>query len=279
MQTLLKTQGLLLFVIVAKAEERLSWFTTDPELRRSIFVPDDLPEGKEENRVLPWVFHSDDETKMMQIKCMMRGFNDSNNPSDYKEARWSHPGFDDSQVNTSVPAKKGNESGVPYAIWTMEISTSAEDAGKKWSTCEWQQGDFPLSTDMKFLIFRKLTATPTRAGKVEISYGLGEEQLDVKDMTQQIEDDIKRQISDHFSMPASSVSRSADLQEFLITLDKDQVSYIRIHIITSSAKLLTHISRSLIMITVVAWMVMMVIVVQIVMMVLVITIVMMVIEV
>ena len=93
MQTLLKTQGLLLFVIVVKAEERLSWFTTDPELRTSIFVPDDLPEGKEENRVLPWVFLSDDETKMMQIKCMMRGFNDSNNPSDYKEARWSHPGF------------------------------------------------------------------------------------------------------------------------------------------------------------------------------------------
>ena len=43
----------------AMAEERLSWFTTDPEMRSSIFVPDDLPEGKEENRVLPWVFHSD----------------------------------------------------------------------------------------------------------------------------------------------------------------------------------------------------------------------------
>ena len=230
MLTLLKiTQVLLLCVIIAKAEERLSWFTSDPELRRSIFVPDDLPEGKEENRVLPWVFHSEDETKMMQIKCMMRGFNDSNNPSDYKEARWSHPGFDDTQVDTSVPAKKGNESGVPYAIWTMEISTSAKDAGKKWSTCEWQQGDFPLSTDMKFLIFRKLTVPPTEAEKVEISYGLGEEQLDVKDMTQQIEDDIKRQISEHFSMPASSVSRSADGQEFLITLDKkDQVSYILI---------------------------------------------------
>jgi len=43
----------------AMAEERLSWFTKDQEMRSSIFVPDDLPEGKEENRVLPWVFHSD----------------------------------------------------------------------------------------------------------------------------------------------------------------------------------------------------------------------------
>jgi len=204
---------LLLFVVVARAEERLSWFTTDPEIRRSIFVPDNLAEGKEENRILPWVFHSDDETKLMQIKCIMRGYNASNNPSDYQEARWSHPGFDDGQVNTSAPPVKGDEDGVPYAIWTMEISISAEDAGKKWATCEWQQGDFPLSTHFTFLIFKRLLGDKK-------SYGLGEH-LDGKDITQQVEDDIKRQISEHLSVPASSVSRSEDGQEF--TVDKDQV--------------------------------------------------------
>jgi len=209
---------LLLFVNGARAEERLSWFTTDPEIRRSIFVPDNLAEGKEENRVLPWVFHSEDETKLMQLKCIMRGYNASNNPSDYQEARWSHPGFDDSQVDTSAEAVKGEEKGEPYAIWTMEISTRAEDAGKKWATCEWQQGDFPLSTDFKFLIFRRLLDAETEV----LSYGLGEH-LDAKDITQQIEDDIKRQISERLDVPASSVSRSEDGQEF--TVDKDQVTF------------------------------------------------------
>mgnify|MGYP001349844379 CR=1 FL=1 len=208
---------LLLFVVVARAEERLSWFTTDPEIRRSIFVPDNLAEGKEENRILPWVFHSDDETKLMQIKCIMRGYNASNKPSDYQEARWSHPGFDDSQVNTSAPAVKGEEEGVPYAIWTMEISISAEDAGKKWATCEWQQGDFPLSTDLTFLIFRR---NPHEVNETLRCYDLGGP-LDKKDMTLQIEDDIKRQISSHYSMPASSVTRSSDGQEFCVIVYTD----------------------------------------------------------
>merc|ERR1719158_2068634 len=181
-----------------------------------MFVPDNLSEGKEETRLLPWVFFDDDETKLMQLKCIMRGYNASNNPSDYQEARWSHPGFDDSQVDTSAEAVKGEEKGVPYAIWTMEISTRAEDAGKKWATCEWQQGDFPLSTDFKFLIFRRLLDAETEV----LSYGLGE-YLDSKDITQQIEDDIKRQISERLDVPASSVSRSEDGQEF--TVDKDQV--------------------------------------------------------
>ena len=180
---------------------------------------------------------------------MMRGYNASNNPSDYQEARWSHPGFDDSQVDTSAPPEEGKEEdGEPYSIWTMKITISAEDAGKKWVTCEWQQGDFPLSTDFTFLIFKKLVSnnnnttnnnhttadnndnndkklecTPTEAETIILSYGLGEEQLDEQDMTQQIEDDIKRQISDHYSMPASSVSRSEDGQQFLITVNQTQV--------------------------------------------------------
>ena len=61
MQIPLKTIPFFLLLLnnAAKAEERLSWFTKDAEIRSSIFVPDDLPEGKEENRILPWVFHSD----------------------------------------------------------------------------------------------------------------------------------------------------------------------------------------------------------------------------
>merc|ERR1712025_190231 len=112
----------------------------------------------------------------------MRGFNDSNNPSDYKEARWSHPGSDASQVDTNTPPIKGEENGEKYAIWTIKVTTSAEDAGMKWATCEWQQGDFPLSIDFKFLIFRRLLDTETEV----LSYGLGEH-LDAKDITQQIE--------------------------------------------------------------------------------------------
>ena len=38
-----------------------------------------------------------------------------------------------------------------------------------------------------------------------LSYSLGE-YLDVWDFNHQIEDDIKRQISEHYSMPASSVT-------------------------------------------------------------------------
>ena len=99
-------------ILSTLSEERLSWFTKDVDVKRSIFVPENLSEGKEENLVLPWVFHSDDETKVMRMKCIMRGYNASNNPSDYKNARWSHPGFDDSQVDTSAPAEMGDEDGV-----------------------------------------------------------------------------------------------------------------------------------------------------------------------
>ena len=107
----------LIFLSVStlvRAEERLSWFTTDRELKQSIFVPDNLPEGKEENRVMPWVFHDDVSSKVMALKCIMRGYNASNNPADYQDARWSYPGFSDSQVDTSDPAENGTEGAVPY---------------------------------------------------------------------------------------------------------------------------------------------------------------------
>ena len=138
---------------LSSAEERLSWFTTDPEIKMSTFVPDNLSEGKEENRVLPWVFHDNEEYKM-KLNCIMRGYNVSNNPSDYQDARWSHPGFNDDQVDTSAPPIKFQENGEPYAIWTIMINTSAADAGIKRATCEFQQGDFPLSTDFIFKIFK-----------------------------------------------------------------------------------------------------------------------------
>ena len=53
-----------------------------------------------------------------------------------------------------------------------------------------------------------------------LSYGL-REQLDEKDITKQIEDDIKTQISDHYSMPASRVSRSEDGQRFIISVNDE----------------------------------------------------------
>lgn len=194
-----------------RAEERLSWFTTDRETRRSIFVPDNLPEGKEENRVLPWVFHNNEDSKLMQLKCIMRGYNASNNPSDYKDARWSHPRFSDSQVNTSAPAETGNDQGVPYAIWTIEINTSAADAGKKWATCEFQQRDFPLSIDFLFLIFRKLSEDENG-----MTYDFGDI-LDEKDVTQQVEDDIKKQVSEQSSKPVCHFELSEDRRTYTVT--------------------------------------------------------------
>ena len=205
-----------------RAEERLSWFTTDQEIKKSIFVPDNLPEGKEENRVLPWVFHDEEESKLMQLKCIMRGYNASNNPSNYKDARWSHPGFSDSQFDSSDPVDKDDENGVPYAIWTSEINISASDAGKKWATCEFQQGDFPLSTEFKFLIFRRLPAQYDDQNKTILFYDLGGS-LDEKDINQEIEDDIKRQISEHYDMSSFRVTRSKDGQKFLITLDSTKI--------------------------------------------------------
>ncbi len=196
------------------AEERLSWFTEDPDIKRSIFVPDNLPEGKEENRVLPWVFHSDEDKKLIQLKCIMRGYNASNNPSDYKDARWSHPGFSDNQVDTSTPAENGTDQGVPYRIWTIEIDTTAADAGKKWATCEFQQGDFPLSTDFQFLIFNKQSEADDQN---EVSYDFGGEVLDEKDVTQKIEDDLIRQVSEHYKRQNCSFAIAEDRKTFSIT--------------------------------------------------------------
>ena len=212
---------LLIATSVLKAEERLSWSTKDDVVRRSIFVPDDLPEGKEESRALPWVFHDDEQTKVMKLNCIMRGYNVTNNPINYKDARWSHPGFDDSQVNTAFPREEGTENGVPYAIWSIEITTSALAHGKKYVTCEFQQGDFPLSIDLKFLIFRRISKESLDSNKTFISYGL--EDLEEKDLSQKIEEDIKRQIKETYDTNSSNVTREGMI--FTITvLDPNQLT-------------------------------------------------------
>ena len=87
----MRTQLYLILILCSvcgfiSAEERLSWFTKDPQIKKSTFVPDNLSEGKEENRVLPWVFHDNETSKLLQLKCIMRGYNATNNPSDYKDA-------------------------------------------------------------------------------------------------------------------------------------------------------------------------------------------------
>ena len=195
------------------AEERLSWFSRDQELRRSTFIPDNLLEGREEDRVLPWVFHDDEAGKVMELKCIMRGYNVTYNPSNYRDARWSHSGFDNNQVDTSSLREEGTENGVPYAIWTIRINTTAADAGIKKATCEFQQEDFPLIIGFQFLIFRKVSLP----GEENVVYDLGGF-LDEKDLDIQVKDDIKRQISEHYSMPTSSVTRSEDGQMFNIKI-------------------------------------------------------------
>ena len=170
----------------------------------------------------------------MELNCIMSDYNVTTTPLEYRNARWSYPGFSDSQVNTSFPREEGQENGTFYAIWTIEISTSSADAGKKWVTCEFQQGeDFPLSIKSNFLIFRKISTQAKWKEYVQLELGLtegvqyvvydygfgGRGFLDDKDLTQQVEDDIKRQIADHYSMPASSVTRSEDGQTFSIEIE------------------------------------------------------------
>ena len=205
--------------IVINAEERLSWFTTDSILRKSIFVPDNLSEGKEENRVLPWVFHNDNEYKIMKLNCIMRGYNVTNNPVDYINARWSHPGFRVNQVNTAEPIQTGNENGVPYAIWTIEVNVTTADVGRKWTICEFQQGDFPLSIEFTFLVFKKYE----EEGDV-VSYHLGSF-IDKKDINSQLENEIKRQISDYYTLLPSSVTTSADGQQFFVKIPTPKTTY------------------------------------------------------
>jgi len=201
------------------AEERLSWFTTDSMLKKSIFVPDNLSEGKEENRVLPWVFHNDKEYKIMKLNCIMRGYNVTNNPVDYINARWSYPGFKASQVDISEPIKTGYENGVPYAIWTIKVNISAADAGKKWTVCEFQQGDFPLSIEFTFLLLKKYTEEGDT-----VSYHLGSS-INRMDINSQIESEMKRQISDYYALLPSSVTTSADGQQFFIKIPTPTTSY------------------------------------------------------
>lgn len=208
------------------AEERLSWTwnldwnTKDLEFKRSVFTPYNLPKGQEANRILPWVFHDDGDTKLMELRCLMTGYNPSDNPSDYKNARWSHSGFDDSQIDTTTPPEIGDDYGNPYAIWTIKINTTASDAGKKWVACEFQQGDLPHRTEFVFLIFKRLADQNVRHLQNAVgyghAYGLGGEFLDEKDINYDIEMDIKRQISKHYFMPASDVTRSEDGQIFTI---------------------------------------------------------------
>ena len=218
----MRNQLYLLFLPIISfinTEERLFWLTKDLEIKTKISVPNNLPEGKEENRVLPWVFHDNEESKIMKLNCIMRGYNASNNPINYKEARWSYPGFWPGQVDTRAEPKSGYDGAVPYRIWPIEITTSAADAGRKWATCEFQQGDFPKSTDFKFLIFRKLSLPGEE--NVVYGFGFGHGFLDYRDLTpHQVEDDIKKQISEHYDMPASSVTRSPDGQKFLIKVSK-----------------------------------------------------------
>ena len=209
--------------IVINAEERLSWFTTDSMLKKSIFVPDNLSEGKEENRVLPWVFHSDKEYKIMKLNCIMRGYNVTNNPSNYINARWSYPGFNVSQVNISQPIQTGHENGIPYAIWTIEVNVTAADAGKKWTICEFQQGDFPLSIEFTFLIFKKYS----EEGDV-VSYHLGSF-IDKKDINSQLENEIKRQISNYYTLLPSSVTTSEDGQQFFVKIPTPTTTYDHIY--------------------------------------------------
>ena len=138
--------------------------------------------------------------------------------------QWSYPGFRDSQVDTSTPALIGDDQGVPYAIWSIKVNTSSLDAGKKSATCEFQQENLPMSIDFQFLIIRKTNRTPDQitlpGTRMLIIYDLGG-YLDEKDITQQVEDEIKRQISEYYNIPASSVTRSRDGQKLVLTIMAD----------------------------------------------------------
>ena len=72
------------------AEERLSWIAEDPEIWMRMFTPYNLTKGNKSNKILPWVFHDNEETKVIELKCLKIGYNASNNPNDDEIARWSY---------------------------------------------------------------------------------------------------------------------------------------------------------------------------------------------
>ena len=90
---------------------------------------------------------------------------------------------------------------------------------KKWTICEFQQGDFPLSTEFIFLFFKKYA----EEGNV-ISYHSGS-LIDKKDINNQLENEIKRQISDYYALLPSSVTTSADRKQFFIKIPTLTSSY------------------------------------------------------
>ena len=103
-----------------------------------------------------------------------------------------------------------DENGIPYAIWTIKVNVTAADAGKKWTICEFQQGDFPLSIEFIFLFLKKYTEEGDT-----VSYHLGSFR-NKQDINSQIESEIKRQISDYYALLPSSVTTSTDGQQFFI---------------------------------------------------------------
>ena len=182
------------------------------EIVESILVPGNF---SEEKKVLPWVFHNDQQYKIWKLDCIMRKLNVSENP------QWSYQGFRDSQVDTSGPALIRDDQGVPFAICSIKVNTSSLDAGKKSATCEFQQENLSMSIDFQFLIFRKSNKTPDKitspVAQNFLLYDLGGN-LDEKSITQQVEDKIKRQISEYYNIPASSASvfRSRDAQALIV---------------------------------------------------------------
>ena len=71
-----------------------------------------------------------------------------------------------------------------------------------------------MSTDFIFLIIRII-----KEDQQHVEYSLGGN-VAKQNINMQIEDDVKRQISEHYKVASSSVTRSApDGQEFILTFD------------------------------------------------------------
>ena len=155
----------------------------------------------------------------MKLRC----YNVTNSPFNYINARWTHPGFKASQVNTSDPIQTGYENGVSYTIWTMEVNVSAADTGKKWTICDFQQGDFPLRIEFTFLFFKKYDQDQDVVTDHIGSF------IDKRDINSQLEYEIKRQISDNYALLPSSVNTSTDGQQFFIKIPTPTTSHEHIY--------------------------------------------------
>lgn len=188
---------------------------------------DTLAEGREENRVLPLVL-VEGGLERVELSCIMRGYNTSYGTT----PRWTHQDFPDREVIINNDPDTGAEDGQDYAIWSITVPLSRDDVGVKTVICEYQQGNFVRSPEVKFQIYKisniDITDLCESDGsdrvKVTISQEPGSED---RTPEEEVSAELRKQITRLFH-PLSEVTQTANLfsisvpiSSYLLTGERD----------------------------------------------------------